>query len=74
MHEEKRMRNIWFFVGWILLIIGLVELAAGVYNLFFPLNGDVKLADLHANIWWGILIIISGIIYLLKNRNKYIDV
>jgi len=74
MQEEKRMRNIWFFVGWILLLIGFVELAAGVYNLFFPSNENVRLTDLHANIWWGILIIVSGIIYLLKNRNKYIDV
>lgn len=74
MHAEKRMRNIWFFVGWILLIIGSLELAAGIYNLFFPSNESIKLSGLHANIWWGILIIVAGIIYLLKNRNKYIDV
>jgi hypothetical protein len=67
------MRNIWFFVGWILLIIGLLELAAGVYGLFFPSNKNIKLTDLHANLWWGILITLSGAAYLLKNRNKYIE-
>ena len=74
MDTKKRMRNIWFFVGWILLSIGLVEFAAGIYNLYFPSDKDIRLANLHANIWWGILIIISGAIYLLKNWNKYIDV
>jgi len=74
MDTNKKMRNIWFFVGWILLTIGLVELAAGVFDLFFPLNKNIRLADLHANIWWGMLIIIAGVTYLLKNRSKYIDV
>lgn len=74
MHTQKKMRNIWFFVGWILLTIGLVELAAGVYDLFFPLNNNIRLADLHANIWWGMLITIAGVTYLLRNRSKYIDV
>ncbi len=74
MQTEKKMRNIWFFVGWILLLIGLVELSAGIYNLYFPSGENIKLIDLHANIWWGIIIIIAGIVYLLKNWNKYIDV
>lgn len=74
MNTKKGMRNIWFFVGWILLVIGLVELAAGVYSLFFPSNENIKLTDLHASLWWGILIILSGAAYVLKNRNKYIDV
>ncbi len=74
MQTEKKMRNIWFFVGWILLAIGLVELAAGVYNLFYPSNTGIKLTNLHADIWWGVLIVIAGITYLIKNWNKYIDV
>ena len=74
MQTEKKMRNIWFFVGWILLLIGIVELTAGIYNLYFPSDANIKLINLHANIWWGVLIIIAGIIYLFKNWNKYIDI
>ena len=74
MQTEKKMRNIWYFVGWVLLIIGLVELSAGVYDLFYPSNKNIRLTDLHANLWWGILIVIVGIIYLFKNKDKYIDV
>jgi hypothetical protein len=71
---EKGMRSIWFFVGLLLSAIGLIELAAGVYDLFSPTKLDVTLANLHANIWWGMLITIAGVTYLLKNRSKYIDV
>ncbi len=74
MQTEKKMRNIWYFVGWVLLIIGLLELAAGIYDLFYPANKNIRLTDLHANLWWGVLIVIVGIIYLFKNKDKYIDV
>lgn len=73
MKKEKRMRNIWYFVGWLLLIIGLVELTAGVYDLFFPINKNIRLTNLHANLWWGVLIVILGAVYLFKNKDKYID-
>jgi len=73
MHPEKRMRNIWYFVGWILFFIGLVELAAGIANVYFPSEKNVKLAYFHANIWWGILIMLFGSIFLWKNWRKYID-
>jgi len=74
MDAKKGMRNIWFFVGWILFIIGLVELTAGIYSLLSSSYRDIRLAHLHANIWWGILIMFSGLLYLLKNKNEYIDV
>jgi hypothetical protein len=69
--KEKGMRSIWYFVGLIMFVIGLVELAAGIYDLYFPTKNDVKLAYLHANIWWGILILIIGLIYIVKQKNKY---
>jgi hypothetical protein len=72
METKKGMRTIWFFVGWILLLIGLVESIAGIYDLIVPSKNDIRLADLHANLWWGILISLLGIVYLLKNKDKYI--
>jgi len=70
---KKGMRSIWFLVGLIMFMIGLIELSAGIYDLFYPSNQDVKLAYLHANIWWGVLIIVAGIIYIVKNKNKYVS-
>ena len=71
--ENKGMRSIWYFVGLIMFAIGLVELAAGIYDLFYPSVKDIKLENLHANIWWGILIMFTGLIYILKNKNKFIN-
>ncbi len=70
--EKKGMRSIWYFVGLIMFAIGLVELAAGIYDLFYPSAKDIKLVNLHANIWWGIIILITGLIYIVKNKNKFI--
>lgn len=73
MEANKGMRNIWFFVGIIMFSIGIVVFIAGVYDLFNPVDYDVKLKSLHTNIWWGLLISITGLIYILKNKNKYIS-
>ena len=73
MESEKGMRSIWFFVGLIMLMIGILVFLAGIYNLINPTNQDIKLTDLHTNIWWGALIAITGLIYTIKNRNKYVD-
>jgi hypothetical protein len=73
MRAQPRMRNIWFFVGWILLAIGLVEVAAGMYEVFVPADASIRLEGLHANLWWGIVIAAAGLGYLLANRNRYID-
>ena len=71
---KKRMRSIWFFVGIIMSAIGFIELIAGIYDLIIPSKENIKLAYLHTNIWWGILILITGLIYIVKNKNKYIKV
>ena len=67
------MRTIWFFVGVILTGIGAVVLSAGIWNLVYPPGVDVRLANLHANIWWGAAIMMTGSIYIVRNRNKYVS-
>jgi len=71
-NDKKGMRSIWFFVGLLLSIIGLIEIAAGISDLIFPSADHVRLSNLHANLWWGIVIFIAGIIYIVKNRNSYV--
>jgi hypothetical protein len=59
--------SIWFFIGLILLIYGITIFAAGIYELFDPSFGSgVVLYQLHSGIWWGALLIILGLIYLIK--------
>lgn len=59
--------SIWFFIGLILLIYGVIIFAAGIYELFNPSFGaGVKLHELHSSFWWGALLIIIGLIYTIK--------
>jgi hypothetical protein len=53
--------SIWFFIGALLLVYGILITGAGLYGLFHP--PQVKLAYLHAGIWWGALLIVLGGIY-----------
>ena len=73
METEKGMRSIWYFVGLILLAIGILVFIAGIYELINPTVENTKLIGLHTNIWWGALIAVTGLIYAVKNRNKYVD-
>ena len=58
--------SIWFFAGLMLLAYGIVILAAGLWELGHPLADPPALAQLHAPIWWGALLTISGVIYTVK--------
>ncbi len=62
------MKPIWYFVGLILLVIGGIILFSGVYELFYPPVIKTKLAELHPNIWWGIVMIIFGGVLFLGSR------
>ncbi len=55
------MLSIWFFIGVLLLAYGVLILGAGIYGLSSPPN--VVLANLHAGVWWGILLIVLGGFY-----------
>jgi len=60
------MVSIWFFVGALLFVYGILILGAGLYELSSPPDHPVVLANLHAGIWWGGLLIILGAVYLLR--------
>ncbi len=66
MSEVGRI-SIWFFIGLILLIYGIIVFGAGIYGLFNPSFGaDVVLHQLHSDIWWGALLVILGLVYIFK--------
>jgi hypothetical protein len=62
MTESRRMIPVWFFVGVILLIYGVIILATGLYELSHP--PDTVLGNLHPAIWWGALLTIVGGVYV----------
>ena len=61
------MVSIWFFIGISLLINGVLILAAGIYELIHPpANPSIVLFQLHANVWWGALLVAFGLVYVLR--------
>ncbi len=65
MKSEKRI-PIWFFIGALLGFYGLLILGTGVYRLAVPPEHPLALANLHADIWWGALMLIVGVTYCVK--------
>ena len=62
------MLSIWFFIGMLLLAYGILILGAGIYEFLNPPPHPLVLAELHAGIWWGGLLIAMGLFYTLKFR------
>jgi hypothetical protein len=61
------MVSIWFFIGVALSVNGAIILAAGIYQLLRPpLNPGVVLFHLHAGVWWGAMLLITGLVYCFK--------
>lgn len=51
---------IWFFVGLILLVYGILVVIAG---LVYPL-GTTVLASTRPGLWWGAVIVVAGAVFL----------
>ena len=62
--------SIWFFIGMLLLIYGVLITGAGIYDLFFPPENPVHMAHLHAAIWWGGLLLVLGLVYTIRFSPK----
>jgi len=64
------MVSIWFFIGVLLLVYGVLICGAGIYEWASPPEHPVVMAGLHANIWWGVLLIAMGLFYSLRYSPK----
>jgi len=58
--------SIWFFTGLCLGVNGLLIFAWGIYELINPPAEKVVLYDLHANVWWGAVLLILGLFFSLR--------
>ncbi len=66
----KEEISIWFFIGICLLFNGVVILGAGLYEWFIdpPAVPSIVLYHVHANVWWGAILAVVGLIYCLRFR------
>jgi len=68
---EKHAITVWFFIGLLLAIYGVLVLGSGVYELLDPPNTQVAMAQLHIGIWWGGGMLLIGLVYLIRFRPKH---
>jgi len=57
------MYSIWYFIGLLILIYGILILGAGLMDFMHPPAQPLVLSQLHMSIWWGVLMIILGGVY-----------
>jgi hypothetical protein len=62
--------SIWFFIGISLLVNGILITAAGVWEVLHPPENPVMLFNLHANVWWGAILLLIGLGYCLQFSPK----
>lgn len=67
MHSDQGI-SIWFFIGSMLAVYGVLILGSGLYSVAVPPPESQRVAlwDLHADIWWGVLMAIIGLVYCIK--------
>ena len=66
--EKHHILPVWFFVGVLFLIYGILITISGISELSSP--PDTALANLHAPVWWGGLMTVVGLIYTIAFRPK----
>ena len=61
------MISIWIFIGFLLIAYGALIMGQGMWELLVPPAKPVVLAELHAGMWWGSLILILGAVFVGAN-------
>ena len=57
--KPQRTITVWFFVGALFTVYGVLILGAGI---FMDASPDVKMQHLHIRIWWGALLLVIGLV------------
>lgn len=66
--QRVGMLSIWFFIGLLLLAYGVLIFATGLSEWSSP--PPVVRPDLHAAVWWGLLLIAMGAFYTFRFSPK----
>ncbi len=59
------MKPIWYFVGLVLIAMGAIIFVTGLVDYG---TQTTVLANLHADIWWSIVMLIGGGVLFFANR------
>jgi hypothetical protein len=59
---------VWFFVGLLLAIYGVLICASGIMEYSEP--AKTVLSELHAPVWWGGVLGLIGVVYCVAFRPK----
>ena len=71
MHGKGTL-SIWSFIGLLLTAYGILITGSGLYNYNTP-PPNVVLSNLHAPLWWGLVLLMIGLVYLIRffpKKNK----
>jgi len=60
--------SIWFFIGVLLTVYGVMILSYGLWELATGNIANVVLARLHAPVWWGAIMLVLGLFYGIRFR------
>ena len=61
--------SIWFFIGSLLLLYGIIITIANVVEMVSPsVDKQPVLHELNFGVWWGILLLIIGSVYFFGFR------
>jgi hypothetical protein len=66
------MKSIWYFVGLLLTTMGSIIFISGLYSLAHPPADAKILSHLHPDLWWGLFMLVFGLIFALLNRGKVV--
>jgi hypothetical protein len=66
MKSENEGISIWFFIGSLMTFYGVLILGYGLYTLASPPERLPVLHELHAEVWWGAILLIAGLVYCYK--------
>lgn len=64
--SSTKMYSIWFFVGVMLTVLGVIIFAMGIYYLFVPQTRTI-LASLNPSLWWGAIMLVAGLLFLIPS-------
>jgi hypothetical protein len=65
--ETKEMLDIWFFVGLILLVYGVIIGLTGIYYIFGE-PATTTLGETNPCLWWGAIMIVGGLVFQAVSR------
>jgi FtsH-binding integral membrane protein len=64
--RSHRMLPVWFFIGVILTIYGVMIFIEGLLEFSRP--PDTVLAGSHSPIWWGAIMVVVGVVFTVRNH------